>query len=1022
MSERRVSQTFEDFPGIDLYSTDLTREPKAAKTLKNFRFGEIPGLKSRFGSVPVGGAGAFKGGGRAHYYNAVSGATVEDVLAVNNGLWKLQSSTLTITRTAGSTTWNFNTALDTAVSRYRFKLYQGGSAVTLVHQITAESAAYLDLGSGFEEEKKPTTSPTAGLITILDLKEAIDAHANFSCAFASGTIYARVNGNQTSTTITIDAGHTLAIKQLVSLWNHATSRLEWREVSATTATTVTFYGSSVQVKDDQVLGMAAAPACSTDLVKDTFGTTADPTNTYTYYYWEPVQTPIGETAWQVTPSAFPSFQASGTSAPCVVSTGTTTWVTTNRGTAATTSVKPFEEYPYVYDGKICVRAGMPPYVVKPTVSFTAAGGSLSAGRYRWALRYYTKNARGELVYGNPSSFYNVIEGTAASGDRANIPLVAPKFNVPADNKILITSTGASATLTLTGAAHAVEINDWVLVPNGLIVAGVAKYELRQVTATAATTVTLDASVNVPAASTYYLYKNPNLGFDSRGARTSLAQANVGSSGAPVVVYGGTYRVGDTLFFPQSKGRGNAFATNMFVTPRTLTGAAATSLYWDTSKEELLRQIGTAITNPEMPISNIVVQVWRTKVNGNTFYLSGEFPADIDAEAFTFEDRISDANLGIQAGFPDIGFEDDLPPKASIACTHQGRVVLTGNPDEPNSVWWSKSDNLQGFPAADNQADIPSTVEGPITAAYADSDDRLAVFKAEGYYELQGDLSGGAAASAVTENDYGITCQSSIAKVDGYIVGLSRLGLIRVKAGVVDAEFYSDLAPAFRKSKAVTLTPTIMSTSARAINYNGEYRLLCIQNSTTSYIEFVHDHFNEALFDASYRPGVAPTGGYVSANRKLYFLCLEANSAGPYGGRFFRELDDLGATSYPEIAYADAIYSIPLEWVFVVNDGNPSVDKSFLRFKLWSLFPEFYNSFVSNTLTVRTYRNFRSSVVNQTFSLVFPAIDTIEDSEKLLSGASRALTFSVSHDVIHATPWITGYEVLLARTHDKEDIK
>jgi hypothetical protein len=80
MSRKRVARSFEDFSGIDLVSTKITTDPTSALTLKNWRFGEIPGLKSRFGVSVIGNAGAFKGIGEAYYFNPTTGATQEDVL------------------------------------------------------------------------------------------------------------------------------------------------------------------------------------------------------------------------------------------------------------------------------------------------------------------------------------------------------------------------------------------------------------------------------------------------------------------------------------------------------------------------------------------------------------------------------------------------------------------------------------------------------------------------------------------------------------------------------------------------------------------------------------------------------------------------------------------------------------------------------------------------------------------------------------------------------------------------------
>jgi len=57
-----------------------------------------------------------------------------------------------------------------------------------------------------------------------------------------------------------------------------------------------------------------------------------------------------------------------------------------------------------------------------------------------------------------------------------------------------------------------------------------------------------------------------------------------------------------------------------------------------------------------------------------------------------QDQVGDAGLGLAIE------EDNYPPvSAAFACIYKGRVVISGNREDPNGVWWSKPGFMESYP-------------------------------------------------------------------------------------------------------------------------------------------------------------------------------------------------------------------------------------------------------------------------------------------------------------------------------------
>lgn len=302
-------RTFEDSLGLDLTSSALTRDPAAAIEFKNlsrlpngsyrgrqgfklvaqplyiwklhtYNYIDADGvLQEQLLAIGCPNAGVYKGPEQ----KIIAGPTVvfTNRYNCNGAVFKLLSTTFSVTTSATSTPWGMSVSVDCDTNTFKFTLSQNGTELLNV-----------DLGDGTE------VSP----VTLKSLADQINALTDFTC-FPDKT--AVVNGNQTVSTaaLTVDSGHTISTGDYIF---HATSADEiqdgggWVSVStghqyghcyATAATTLYMdqMGGN-DFADNAVIGHGLFPAAILPLT--TLSEIVQTTQTLTYNYWEPAKIPF----------------------------------------------------------------------------------------------------------------------------------------------------------------------------------------------------------------------------------------------------------------------------------------------------------------------------------------------------------------------------------------------------------------------------------------------------------------------------------------------------------------------------------------------------------------------------------------------------------------------------------------------------------------------------------------------------------------------------------------------------------
>jgi hypothetical protein len=296
----------------------------------------------------------------------------------------------------------------------------------------------------------------------------------------------------------------------------------------------------------------------------------------------------------------------------------------------------------------------------------------------------------------------------------------------------------------------------------------------------------DTSAALPSTLVYQTWENNDQNSSSPyGLNTAGCLINGSQSGAGtqtgLTVDNNTLKAGDVAYIYDN--------TTLGIVTRTLTAASATSLTWAST---------TAINvSDNAPISNGFIQrLWRTKSGGTVFYLVLEYPNNCTASTQSLSENVLDDDLGAQFDEPEINREPQLPPKCWYVTTHQGLLVLAGDPGNPNTVYKSLSEEPEQFAQASSGFDVPASVTGPISAIYSDTDDRLAVFKNNAYYDIVGDIdTGSVSIRPVKEGDYGVSSQTSLSRVNGKLFGIGPLGVVSVLNGEASLEVGAAVNPA-----------------------------------------------------------------------------------------------------------------------------------------------------------------------------------------------------------------------------------
>jgi hypothetical protein len=952
------------------------------------------------------------------------GASISKVVGINQQAWVLDSYPFSITNTGGSYSW-----------------YKAVSGTTHHFYIKKNGAQILDvdLNDGL----------TSTSTTIYSLLGSIDATADL--AINRGTRgpcppFAIVNGAQTTAagatttygtryTVTVaNTPHTFKAGDIItfpaaqlantgglssSVYGNPT--LVGGFVISTTATTIVYVGQIVTLNDGDILGYMGQIAAGFPVgISQTASTTPFTLN---FPYFRLI--PEGDKDFgHLFDSALKLFittkgTANATTAktsfhqpPVAVSQDDCLFVAAS-GTASD-GVDTFANNLIKIDGVHAKRAGLP----APGMLLGAPAAGVLTGTYKYQATFIQYDAQGNIIEGDYSRL-NFTSAFPTFGTSITCAANYVHVEISFVERLPTTKTTTLQSNTAYGGGY----GHW----------GRSCFKnTAEAPATSSTFFYVDDNTGAPGLTAFLQPGDPICLLDNVTQKTGGGGVNTGLwlTGLGAVGLGALHKTTCTNYCAQLAG------VSPTISSITVADASGYTIPADS------------------PISaGFTVKVYRTTAGGNQFYELCEIPVNgYDANgaspyAVVFDDNVNDSVLVQYAQWtpPTLGKEHNYPPPCSLVCAHQGGLVTTRSPANPNQVDFSTADGSEYFPLASNSLNVPSTDSGLITAIASDTVDRLAVLKERSYYDIIGDLDGGSfSVNTVTEGDYGVSSQASLRRVKDCLIGINPSGLVVIQNGHINQnafsklnakldgqDYYFNLATAFNDGHGKYVVSVPISTS---------------QGSETQPIGFVVDYskmrgdsFSPALmgndihdlgvktFETLYPEQMDQAGGGVTIQGVTYHL----SSWYPYAvfQSLPRFVDNSPSGNGNGDSFIDNTLAISyiLEWN-PMNLGEPGQLKTPIRFRLWSMPQPYANDiWIPYTVLVETGAtgstawtggsNINANANTLTFTL---ATDIFRDL-KLKNCKTHFYILRLTTNTIRQSPLFTGTELMFDANYEKEDL-
>lgn len=1123
VASKELLKVFEEGATLDLKSTGLSTSGGAVfRQLDNVLLENGYNLRGRRGVQMIGQPGGFVGTHRYTYLDRTTGAAVEEIVAINDHLWRLKTGTCVITQvgSTGALAWDYE-ILPNGSGVVELKIYEYPAGVkTLVY---TES-----LGTGLEhphlvktiahlQEDLETTTSGLGIGQGGAGYSFTGSGVLGQYAFIDNTAWTAMNGAPGKYAIEVDSSAsdttTMNWANFMPVWDYRHGRLLGliAEGGASTSMGVTAQppgtkeagwvsgilagtAESLSAKSltsingvaytsttitptftaGQVIGQGCVPAATIPFKASTDSGTTVGTFEIPVSYWDKAMGFGGErdlnfVSGQHTKTAYarsyrrdlrgPFFAAflgrygKNFRPPVFVDHKDVTYIFfTSEGVD---DVELHENHVYKYDGVACYRAGMPRSYASSGVFTKAASSAGITGDVQFVAEIEFEDARGNIAKGN----LPVVSESSPSNQRvfpthSSLYVEEPEFVLPLaggtnDTQFFINQVDSK-----------VKVGQYVGFQSYLVRVTLVKSDnfiVEDITGSGYTWTTSEK-----------IWINPAAGFRVsplalRDTALSISYSHV--SNAPMVREGEKV-LGINPGFATAGGANSRYPVTREMALSSYDGTV--SWFAATSSPEAsvvftpphVDVDGSTLQNSAVIMVGVRTRLYRSFANGSLLYEATNLPTGIPwgststgafeisnsylANAYAFSE---DASLtGPELIEPDFGESRGLPPKASVGCTHQGVLVASGIMGEPNSVEFSSiTQGPEAFSKESNQFDVPSTTGGTVTAVASDKDDRLAVLKERGYFDVAGSLpSLSFSVKSVRDGDYGVSSHNSLIKVAGTLIGVGPLGFVAIEGG--------QLIPAAEELSAEIINNRFLALNrARAVMNFKDRQYQCYipgidcdcptsSRSAESDLCFVLDVSipgKTSWRSYSYASNAEAFGGWSMFGgipHHLHPPYKIGSSEYPLGA-VFREIPEryqeqgIGSDNLPEVRppwlfFADHVAPIPYRMRSqFIHMGEPNLPKTFQRFVLHHLYRLVEASkFVPWSCTLNLYRNFQESVVYASYDVEFPTVSTIQRIAPLKDQQANALAWEVIVNELWQAPHITGYTIMVAAPYKATDVK
>lgn len=380
------AQNFENFKGLSYRSSHLTRPPNYAVEAKNIRIKKPYNITAETG-FKIKAQPKVMYGIHNYVYQDSQGVVREELIGVNETLWKLSNATL-----------DFNYSVPVPLSGSYSHLVQDEDYFEFSLSLT------FPLGSS---TVNVLTGTGIGSTNLYQLKQAIEAWEN--TLSITVPISGIVDGDQTNvgqlgSPITVAAGHTFQAGQWVELTTDASGVGVYRYLTEVTATTIAWSrGALIDVTDGQTLGHYNYPAAILPITESTSISLTNPMMQIAYNYWDPVSTgsfssqPLFDSFYQTKKGGSLSYPLDGLDLDDPLEVPNASFV--NAQNVCFIALGGTQQI-CKYDGNSCYKAGLPSpdagYGVGIGPGLTTSGTGLT-GTYKYKISYINKDNRDRIT-------------------------------------------------------------------------------------------------------------------------------------------------------------------------------------------------------------------------------------------------------------------------------------------------------------------------------------------------------------------------------------------------------------------------------------------------------------------------------------------------------------------------------------------------------------------------------------------------------------------------------------------------
>lgn len=488
----------------------------------------------------------------------------------------------------------------------------------------------------------------------------------------------------------------------------------------------------------------------------------------------------------------------------------------------------------------------------------------------------------------------------------------------------------------------------------------------------------------------------------------------------------TMKVGDTAYFFDS-------VSSSYV-ERSVSAVAATTITVS----------GAAVTVADNAVisNNLRIGIYRNETSATPptlFFTVAEIPNNSFASTQVFNDNLADASLGAILVEPI--FDRSPPPVCRYITSFKNQAILLGDPENPNTFYWSDIDSPEYWPIATNSADV-NTASGDIISGGASNNEVFTIFKKKSIHVLSGDLPNFNIRIDLVTSDIGCAAHASIQDIRGTLFFLSQLGPRQMRGGQLPTPLgasvgdpnASRIDPLFDQGR-VASEEQLKVQKALSVNYRFGEKYICFVPCETNeggslYANensrlFVYDHTRDAwlIWDS-----INCAGGIIEYDDILYWVSRRYSEYASAVKNEFSKQHNL-SDSYD---YADNVNGI--EWIYKSHWetlSEPSVLKRWIANRVFALEKLENNALM---LRVTTEANFIPDVIINDYTIDFSDIGygssaygsasygdpaVVARFHKLNKG--RFLSFRVNYlnDAIHENVIITGWEMQIAAPYLRE---